>query len=88
MDNPCVTAMHAETVSNIIHLALSTPDLDTLPACTSAVLGFAFFNRATLSHLILPGDITVATDVIFFPERTTKRRRGSALGQRIYAFNT
>ena len=88
MENPRVTAVHTETIGNIIQLALSTPDLATLRACTSAVLDYVFFNRAISGHLILPGDISVATDVITFRERTTKRRRGGAPGQRICTFNT
>ena len=87
MENPRVTAVHAETIGNIIQLALSTPELDTLRACTSAVLDYVFFNRAISGHLILPGDIPVATDVIIFRERMTKRRHGGTPGQRIRKFN-
>ena len=88
METPHVTAVSAETISNITRLALSTADLDTLRACTSAVLDYVFFNRAVSGHLILPGDITVGTDVITFRERTTKRRRGGTPGQRLRTFNT
>ena len=88
MENPRVMAVQKETVDNIIQLALSTPDLDTLRVCTLAILDYVFFNKSISGHLIFPGDITVATDGITFHQRTTKRQCGGAAGQRVHTFNT
>ena len=70
-------------IFRILDLGLSTSDIRTLRACTSAVLDFIFFNRAVSGHRLLRGDVTLVDDVIVFRERRTKGTRGSVPGERV-----
>ena len=63
-----VTAVSATTIYNVLQLALTTQDIGTLRACTSALLDYIFFNRAVSGHRLLPGDLTVTDTTITFRE--------------------